>query len=678
MGVYLDKLRSTLNDVQSKHITNLLHKQKNSGEISNLEQFRTRLSELTDQILSDKVSPSLEVIFGNLNQVIDSTTYNFMLDRIKDDLESIYSEVNTLDEISAAHSNIINNVVLKAIKFGVSELENKISLYEFLANNQDGFSKSLFNTFSAAQDNRTFRTDSDVGILFQDPRSRELIESDVTIDTLGEKIVLGADFLSYVSVKNISQIFDNEATQSEDIVAFADANINNVIDGAKGTYWTYSILQKQINPTGVTAKFELDLGANTDINFIEIESASIYPMNLIRIEYLDSNGISSNINIFEKLLNRTNRISFAKINAKKIKIVVQQLNALEVQYENKIISDNWDSIMSKNNPELSVDSISDEIHKSITSSKLLETAFMLEPSVIPGVQKKYFDYIIGFDNIRIGYSEYAIESIFVSSSVQIQNLQQIGLKAKELRPLEFGGAINFTEDTYPVGDVGYFHSSIEYNAILQNFNDKNQLVDINIISLLPTGVTYINHERLFLSSKVGITDIPNVGVLRFYVSHFMPEQKADIKVYSNGTLIVIDTDWIIEAYPFTNDNIPPNGLPNTMGIRILRPNLNDFYTVSYMPLLSNTRANPINLDNINIEFDTGTYMPTGIKIIDLIGDASATIDKNNIINISSQKHNGQTIAYTKLNLTVILRRNSINNHLSSAVDEYTLLMHNGE
>jgi len=677
MGIYLDRIQSVLNDVQSQHITNLLQKEKNTGQISNLDQFRQRLSELTQQILADQITPSLQIFLGNFNQVIDSETFDFMLDRIHDDLETVYSELNTLDEVTNSHIDIINNVILKAIKLGINELENKISLYELLAGDGNGFTQSLFNTFSATQDGRTSRTDPNVGILFQDPRTKEVSETDVAVDTIGDKINLGTDIdtpLSYIPIKTITQIFDNEATQSEDIVAFANTDIKNVINGTTGTYWTYSILQKQINPNGVTAKFELDLGNGIDINFIEIESAALFPMQLVKIEYLNPNGTYSDINIFETLLNRNLRISFAKVNAKKINIVLNQTTALEVQYENKTISDNWNAITANEQASGSVDSIANELESSIKSSTLLQTAFMVQ-NIPTGQQVKYFDYVIGFDSIKIGYGEYASDSIFVSSEITINSLQQIGLKSNELRPLESSGIISFTDQTYPTDNVGFFHGSIEYNVVLQNYNNKDQLVDIDIIPIIPVGVETINHERLLLVNQVGTSQVPNSGVLRFYTPHFNDTQISKINVYRNGTLLTYTTDWIIEEYPYTNDFVPPNGLPNTVGIRILAPGPNDFFTVSYTPLLSNTSAHPLTLDNIDIEYDTSTDVPTGIKVVDLVGDASATMNQSNIINVSDQKHNGQVISYTKINLSIILRRNSNNLNLTPAVTQYTLLLH---
>lgn len=672
MAIYLDQLRSTLNDVQSKHISNLLKKQKDSGEIKNLEDFRARLSELTAQILSDRVEPSLQVFFAQLNEVIDSDTYNFMLDRIRDDLEAIFSELNTLDEIVDAHTNLINNIVLKAIKLGINELENKITFYEFMASNPHGFTQSLFNTFSGASNNRTYRTDPDVGIFFEDPRSGDEISSDVTVDTVGERILLGSNILKHIPIKQITQLFDEEAVQSEEAVAFSSEKISNVIDGTRGTYWTYSNLQNNIDPNGIKAKFELDLGVDSEINFIEIESAAIFPMNIVQIEYLDPNNDFHEINLHQPLLNRTNRIDFAKITASKINIVVEQLNALEVQYENKAISDNYDSVISKSNPLFSTNSIAKEIRQTVMSSKLLENAFMITQSAKPGAAVKYFDYTVGFDNIRVGNSEYVDTSIYVSSPITIDNLTQIGLKSKELRPIYTGGITTFTADTYPVSDAGgYFLSSIEYYAVLQNYNINDRLIDINKIPILPTGISYVSHEALTLAYKVGVSLVPNTGVLRFYTAHFTDDQIEDIKVYRNGTLLTYLTDWIFEEFPYTNDFVPPNGQRNSVGIRILDPTNTDFYTVSYTPMVSNTRVDGSLLSDLDIEFDTD-----GIIVVDLVGDGSATLSSDSTTHIISKKHSGQDVAYTKVNLVIVLRKNSTDNHISAGVDEFTLLLHN--
>jgi len=679
MGIYLDKLRSTLTEVQTAQITNLLLKQKDSGEIRNLEEFRAKLTELTSKLLEDKISPSFQLFIGKLETIIDSDTYNFMLERIRDDLETIFNESNTLSEVIDAHINLINNVVLRAIKLGLAELDNKVSMYEFLARDTNGFTGAQFNTFKAIQQLSTSRSAANSTILFTDPRSLSIVENDAIADPIGERLTLGTSENKIIDIKSARQIFDSEATQSEELVQFSNSDINNILDNSLGTYWFYSILQKQQLVDGITSKIELSLSNIVDINFIEFETASSYPMTLVRIDYFDTNNILQSIPINE-ILTKFKKVQFNKITTNKLIIVVQQINALELQYEQKPRVNNFVNALSSAKQPVDTDSIETEIRNTITSSRLLNDILAFDDTRTIGSQKKHYDYTIGFDNIRVGYGVYIEESIFTSSQLNVFDLRQIALKAKELRPIEIDGVITMTNDTYPVSgiiaDSMYFHGSNEYWALLQNFSDDDLLIDIDTVPLTPIGVERIYHERLVLTHKVHNSTINNAGRLIHYAST-LEANLDEIDVYRNGTLLVRGDDWDITPTNFesvdadlTNDIVSPTGKPNRIFLHIFSPLQTDYYTVSYTPLLSNTRITP---HDIFTAGDSLQSITSGGIVIDLIGDASATIGQNNIVYINPNKNNGKITSYTKINLIVILRRNSSNLDLTPTVEEYLLL-----
>ena len=169
-----------------------------------------------------------------------------------------------------------------------------------------------------------------------------------------------------------------------------------------------------------------------------------------------------------------------------------------------------------------------------------------------------------------------------------------------------------------------------------------------------------------LSNTVN-SNIPNVGILMFYTKHFDNTDILNIKVYRNGTLLTYNIDWLIED-SLTNDVISPSGKPNSVAIRILHPTLTDFYTVTYLPLQSNTRAHPVDTTNIDLQ-DSNSL----IKIIDLVGDGSVRNGIDNILYISPKKNAGKITAYSNIYLSIIIRRNSINENLTSSVEEYLLL-----
>ena len=134
---YLTKFRSVLPKVQGEQILKVLQTKKDSGEIQTIEEFKSELTRLTQILLSEELIPSLKLFFGDAREIIDSETYNFMLERIEDDLAAAFREANNIEDVLQAHKDIINKVVLKAIQFGINQLEERVSLYEFINGNKN-------------------------------------------------------------------------------------------------------------------------------------------------------------------------------------------------------------------------------------------------------------------------------------------------------------------------------------------------------------------------------------------------------------------------------------------------------------------------------------------------------------------------------------------------------------
>ncbi len=347
-------------------------------------------------------------------------------------------------------------------------------------------------------------------------------------------------------------------------------------------------------------------------------------------------------------------------------LTFNQKHALYIQYEEKTINNNFNLTSSENTADVNVSNILGILQNQIKSSALLSNAFMLTNTIIPGREVQYFDYEVGFDNIRVGFAEYADASIFASDSFRVNDLHQIALKSLELRPVEISGVVSFIKDTYlDPGVNNFFHGSIEYYSVIKNFDSLDNLIDINTVPILPIGSENIFFERLVLSNKLN-SDIFNTGKLLFF-TYFTPDNP-NIFVYRNGTLLEYIKDWIIADYPITNTILPPTGIPNSIGIKILNPNVYDIFTVSYTPVTTTTRADPTTLGNLAVNEDINT-----VNIIDLVGDASIRMGENNILFLNSKKNNGNTVAYSIIALVIVLRRNSENIDLSPSVSEYTFL-----
>ena len=167
---YLDKFRSTLPETQGNQIRKLLRQKRDTGEIVSLDEFRANLAELTQELLAQKITPSLQLFLGEQGDLIASDTYNFMLDRIKDDLEAVFIEATRIDEILNAHNQLIRNVALQTMYLAINELESKVKIYSFLngAGLHQGFDTAQFNTFRLSDSIALGRATPDAPIVYRD------------------------------------------------------------------------------------------------------------------------------------------------------------------------------------------------------------------------------------------------------------------------------------------------------------------------------------------------------------------------------------------------------------------------------------------------------------------------------------------------------------------------------
>jgi len=119
---YLEKYRSALAKTQGQQVLKTLLGKKDSGEIRNLDEFKDRLKKLTTELLSNKIRPTFRLWPAIPGEEISSEQYNDMLERIHNDLETAFREANTIDEVLAAHCELINNVSLKVLRYAINNI----------------------------------------------------------------------------------------------------------------------------------------------------------------------------------------------------------------------------------------------------------------------------------------------------------------------------------------------------------------------------------------------------------------------------------------------------------------------------------------------------------------------------------------------------------------------------
>lgn len=660
MGQYLKEFQSLLKQKQADQVLALLNKQKLSGQITTIQEFTSRLNFLLTSLNQGIFSPTLKLFLANPSDLTDIETFNFMLDRIQDDLKAAFIESNQIDEVLRSHQAIIRDVVLKKLQFGTAEIESKLSLYEFINTNLDGYDTSIFSTFRESKDERTTRSTTQDLDLFRDPRTKIAFskKEDAYIDPIGERLILGSEITTLHTIRNVIQLFDKSNGQTELTVQAPDMKVSNIIDGKSGTYWSQALLYSNIRPS-VNTQLQFELGNTKDVNFLEIEPTTKKGFYLESISYADGNNIIISLPVLNKFINSPTSVNFSTIVTNRIILSFRNEMPIPVEFEYSAT----DTIHNQSNAdaplgfEASLDNISRDLDELIASQKTKDIIGHSVPS-----KKTFAGYAfdIGFDNIRFGLNEYKGKSVYTSKALEVKNIGQIGLKAIEGRPFSSSPTLapEMTEDTYDDASENFFHGSIEYYVILRDFDDKGNILTTSSYPISPLGITRINHERVLLTEKsISTNALNDIGTTRFFTTDTL----GNIKLYRNGILLT-GADWT--DISVAGDAIPDNGYPMKFKFKITQPASGDIFTISYDPKCSNTISIPKTLE---------TYTDTGAVITDLVGDLSARTYEDQRILIADKVYQDK-IATSQVFLQIILRQNTANSKLTPAVEEYNLVV----
>jgi len=668
LGSYLDKFRSTLPTTQGNQLLSRLTQKRDNGEIRTLDEFKDNLKALTANLLAEKIKPTFKLYRALVGVDTSSEQWNYMMQLIENDLATAFTEADNIEEVLEAHRNLIQDVSLKTIRYAIHELEAKISFYEFVYQTRHGFDSSLFNTFKETKDIAMTRTDELANTLYADPRNNsEQVETgeDASVDLVGERLTLGASS-SYIVAQSASWLNNSHSHRGEITVSFSNSNINNIIDDTSNTYWIEPLLFSGPKSDGASVEICINFAALQNINFVEIEPAASYAMKLVSIDYFNMNNQRLTALSPDTYLTGPSKVYFSRIHAKAIVLRFQQVNYHEVQFSKSVgTGSNFHQALSgKGLYQIDVPASAADL-RNILSSDFLLTDILNVPAV-GGPLVRYYQYMFGLDNVRCGYSLYRDRGIFVSKAHQVDQLGLVGVKVIETRPTETtDGDITQTAFSYPtrtsLEDTKYYHGAVEYWLSAYHYTADGYLITTDTLPVLPLDASRIYHEVLVFTHKSSVGEAyNNMGALRFFCS----EDATDMQVYRNHMLLPYDSNgWRFVA---TGENTELTlatanaGAPMKRGI-VISGGVDpvDIYTVSYTPKLSNTSVVPQAGDTL-------------FQIIDMSGDQGVKLLSNNLVSFSPTRR-GLAVAYTKLYLSVILRRTSAQEHLTPAVEEYMLL-----
>jgi hypothetical protein len=663
---YLSKFDELIGKTQIQQIVSLLTKQRNAGQIQTLGEFTARFEKLIREITSNTLTPMTRIFQATQGTITSAEQWNFTLDRVQDDLTAAFTEADNIASIQEAHRAVIQDNILKNLRASINELETKISVYEFFHRDTRGFSEAVFSTFREITGERTTRGNP-YQLQFWDPRRLTLISSgyDAMIDPIGERLVSSFERQIYHRFQAVQQLFSNEALPSMKIVSPPGVKLNNIIDGQKGTYWSQSVLVKT---SLAEIKTQLELSFNTikEVNFLEIEPMALHPIILDEIQYLDTTG--NYITLLSPNLTIEGPVSLVipKISTRVFLLTFRNQNHTDQQFQSKTtdpLFQQWQAETSEGYIA-SLDNVADEWATNIINPT---NKSILGVTPLEATSNQYYEFAIGLDNIRAGVTTYDDISCYISEPLTVSCPTHIGLKTIESRPYLENNLLYHTAETYNhlVGDTKFFVCSIEHWLVRQDLDTNDHLVNVQYLPIAPLETSRINHERLILSSKSDSTDLyNNVGSLMFYTSL----TEGDITVYRNGQVypyvpnINLADGWT--SVTTIADTTPNNSDPMTFKIQLAGNLPNDIFTVSYNPIVSTTVGVPLNLGTVDAI--------GGLQVVDLAGDLSARVVEGQVV-ILDKLGAALDAEQTRVFLMTILRRNTSNNFLTAAVEEFLLV-----
>jgi hypothetical protein len=576
---YLDSVLRILPAIQARQISDLLQKLQTSGQIKNTAEYQDRLRDLATAINSSTPKPSFERIRAIVWNLCNSDLQNTMLQAAKNDIEALFIQMDEIGEKLSDHNVLFMEGIVADLNKTINEQEETILRLEWIKNSNNEFTTAISNTFSSSTLGRTDRSELIASSLYFDNRlqigkpKEEL--PDALVSEKGSKLLLNSTEDTIV-IPITAKEHTNPLTYNTEVSVDINTDINNIIDGQRGTFWTKNIYLSSAVPK-VSTIIELNLGSSKDINYMIIETGIAEPFLLEEIIGITYDGSKVDLLNGTVSITGTERVDFPKNNISSVLLTISTSTYRKAEYHlpaENIVHDAVDNSnrYSKLMRRQAIEPAAIKALNSNNISKIVGNESPFEKRI------NSFLYSIVIDNIWFGNSEYNNTSIFVSKSLKINNLGVLGLS------------------TIEKVETGNIRNTIEFDVVkIDRFPKYNE----QRFPILPIGGTTIPCERLILTKKSNISNYTNtVGVLRF-----CPHVKSDweigdsnpFNVYKNGILIDLggsngwefaidkvgnEPDWkvnYLDAITLTDYAYSPP----KMLIRIKSPEESAVYSVSY-------------------------------------------------------------------------------------------------
>jgi len=655
MSRYLDKFRSTMPVAQGRQIFQLLSGLKDIGAIKSVDEFNSKLQELSEHLRSTSPQPLFKLFKAVLGDVVDSDKFNAMVSAIGMDLETAFSEAENVAIVLELHKALHKLTVLESLQQAVDDLSRTIALYEFFRNDHTGYNQAQFNTFNSTAGYRTEHTGTAASDFFFDWRRNInlLEEDDCQIDIVGQQLIMPAESLEEIKVVDVGLIEDGETISSTIDLQQVTSSLRNIIDQQKHTYWVYPVIRNTQETGGIRLKLKLDLGGIRQFNIMEIEPACHTPMILEKVQYIGEDSETHTITT-DATINTPTSFCLGELSAQYITLTFKQETCEQLLYYHYTKRDIWDRVWKEDlNVEQSdsnrVDRIALELRTEIPDSKVQDILGIPADEEVEKIVG--YQYTFGIDNIRFYLEKYKQTGVFVGERFEVEKPGLIGLRVAEVNP------------TVSIANASYKQFSFEYTLTKRDYDANGSFLKTEYVPILPiNNSNYCENERLFFT-KQDNSSVRNVTTLRF-----TPDVRSGTPViYQNlTTALTIGDDYVVKAgeqaswqedWDDVRDYIDTysatESAPMVVYVKILDPSFHSIYTTSYYV---STRMS-----------DAGTSKQRKLSDFIFLHDTGT-------LRCLSESDKGTAVAKSELYLTVVMRNNYIYDTSTAALQEYKLLV----
>ena len=325
---YLDSVLRVLPAVQARQITDLLNDLKASGEVRNSEEYQARLQEMATALNDVTPKPSFQQIRALIWYLATAEAHNTMMKALVNDIEAIFMQADEAGTRVEDHHFLVMKHLAADMERGLADQENTIRRLEWLAGQDNEFSIALVNSFVSSSLQRIARSEFGADSLYFDNRTYKAKTEEelpgAVVSEHAQKLILSTTNESAIHPISV-RLLSDASSYGTQIQTDVDNDINNAIDGTRGTFWTRNVYLAE-HVEKVTTVLEFDLGVAKDINYVVIEGAAEVPSFVESITGIAPDGHRVTLHSTEREVNGWDRIDFDRTLVKGVKITFSVLS----------------------------------------------------------------------------------------------------------------------------------------------------------------------------------------------------------------------------------------------------------------------------------------------------------------------------------------------------------------